>query len=138
MEKIEVFIKNLQPNELFKFSSSINFKVGILINRFVQFAGSETKQPGRNLSWKLKIVPNYPILRYSFLISDFFNYSNWSNWFPIKKYNTEWKRKKLILLVKLPDKKRKEKLGKKVKNFLIQSSVKKITLWDKIDKIYCL
>jgi hypothetical protein len=30
----------------------------------VQFAGSETKQPGRNSRPKLKIVPNYPILRY--------------------------------------------------------------------------
>jgi hypothetical protein len=39
-------------------------KVSILINRFVHFAGSETKEPGRNLRPKLKIVPNYPILRY--------------------------------------------------------------------------
>ncbi len=64
LEKIEVFIKNLQQNKLIKFFSSVFLKVGILINRFVQFAGSETKQPGRNLSRKLKIVPNNHILWY--------------------------------------------------------------------------
>jgi hypothetical protein len=50
---------------LLKISNKMStyLKIGILINRFVQFAGSETKQPGRNLSSKSKIVPNYPILR---------------------------------------------------------------------------
>jgi hypothetical protein len=59
IKKLRFLLKITNKTNNYNFFSNVYLKVGILINRSVQFVGSETKQPGRNSRPKLKIVPNY-------------------------------------------------------------------------------